>query len=30
MTGAVDPDDDIGMCSSCREGLARSVEEGAA
>lgn len=30
MTGAVDPDDEIGMCSSCREELARSVEEGAA
>jgi hypothetical protein len=30
MTGAVDPDDEIGMCTSCREEVARSVEEGAA
>jgi hypothetical protein len=30
MTGAVDPDDEIGMCSSCREELAGPVEEGAA
>jgi hypothetical protein len=27
---AVDPDDEIGMCSSCREQIVRSVEEGAA
>jgi hypothetical protein len=30
MVGAVDPDDEIGMCSSCREEVAGSVEEGAA
>jgi hypothetical protein len=30
LTGAVDPDDEIGMCSSCREELTRSAEEGAA
>jgi hypothetical protein len=30
MIGAVDPDDEIGMCSSCREEVAGSVEEGAA
>ena len=27
---AVDPDDEIGMCSSCREQIGRSVAEGAA
>jgi hypothetical protein len=27
---AVDPDDEIGMCRSCREQIGRSVEEGAA
>jgi len=30
MTRAVDPHDEIGICSSCREELARSVGEGAA
>lgn len=30
MTRAVDPDDEVGMCVVCREGIAEAVEEGAA
>lgn len=30
MTRAVDPDDEVGMCPSCREQIGHSAEEGAA
>ena len=30
MTRAVDPDDEVGMCVSCREALGLFMEEGAA
>jgi len=30
MTRAVDPDDEVGMCASCREQIGRHVGEGAA
>ena len=30
LTGAVDPEDDVGMCRSCREDLGAQVAEGAA
>jgi len=30
LTGAVDPDDDVGMCGPCRDDLRPEVEEGAA
>ena len=30
MTGAVDPDDEVGLCPSCRETIDSHIEEGAA
>jgi hypothetical protein len=30
MTRAVDPDDEVGMCATCREEMGTAVEEGAA
>jgi hypothetical protein len=30
MTGAVDPDDEVGLCPSCREAIGSQIEEGAA
>jgi hypothetical protein len=30
MTGAVDPTDDVGLCSGCRQEIAPAMEEGAA
>jgi hypothetical protein len=30
ITGAVDPDDELGMCAVCRQEIGRFVEEGAA
>jgi hypothetical protein len=30
MTGAVDPTDEVGLCTGCRQEIAPSMEEGAA